>query len=220
MKNRILILSTFIAGISSTFGTVSLNFNDAFVSGVPQGLSNAAGVATNGLVWGVLIDGAGNGLTKNYDFTTIAAGSNYILSSGSIATDDILWTSSSLTVNTIASTEGGGVITGGIGGFDDVTGIKLENGVSTGDKFYVVWFSNGIGGILSDTTFVIPAESSSIDYGAPFVGVDPNRLVGRSYTGTSGVSDGTGITFSPVPEPSALILGALSGLALLRRRRN
>lgn len=206
----------------SAFGTVALNFNAEFESGVPQNLSNSLGVPTNGMIWGVIIDGSGNGLVNtsegSYDAISLATGSNYILSVGSVATDDVLWTSMNLTADTSGSTEGDGLTPGGPGGIFDISGIALANGVTTGDTFYVVWFDGTVGGILTDATFTIPSDGAALSYGEPFVGVDAIRSAGSSYVGTSGTPvAGGGIQF--VPEPSAALLGAIGALGLLRRRR-
>jgi PEP-CTERM motif len=201
-------------------GTVSLNFNAEFDSGVPQGLSDVTGVATNGMIWGILIDGSGNGLSGSYESTAIGTGSSYILNISGAASDDVLWTSTILTSSTATSTEGDGVTKGGVGGFYEIVDVGLENGVEAGDKFYVVWFSGGKGGVLSDPSFIVPAASNSSTFATPFVGLDPNRSAGLAYAGTSGESTGAGFTLSLVPEPSSLIFGALGVLGFFRRRRN
>lgn len=222
MKSKIVSLTTLaLLSAGSAFGTVSLNFNAEFESGVPQNLANSAGAVSNGLIWGVLIDGSGNGLSLTpYDVPAggLALGSNHILSSATVATDDILYIATQTTSSTAGSLEGDASTPGGNGGIYDLNGIALLNGVSTGDKFYVVWFDGNSGGTLTDASFTIPADGSLLAYGAPFVGVDPTRNAGLAYVGTSGASTGQGIAL--VPEPSAALLGAVGALGLLRRRRH
>jgi hypothetical protein len=227
MKSKVATLAAMALTAGSAFSAVSLNFNAEFDTGVPQNLSNAAGVPTNGLIWGVLIDTTGNGLvTSNvnkYDKVltnggNLTLGSNYILNVAGLPTDDILYIATALTADTSGSTEGDALTTGGPGGIYDLNNIAFANGVGTGDKFYVVWFDGLQGGTLTDTSFTIPADGALLNYGEPFVGVDPNRNAGLAYVGTSGTSTGAGIAF--VPEPSAALLGAFGVLGLLRRRRN
>jgi hypothetical protein len=223
MKSKIISLTTFalLVNLCLGAGSVTMNFNTEFESGVPEGFADIAGVPTNGMIWGILIDGSGNGISGNYDVTSsVTENSNYILSTSGIASDDVLWTSANLTSSTDASTEGDGITKGGNGGIYDIADILLQNGVDAGDKFYVVWFSGSTGGVLSDPSFLVPAEGNTGSYGTPFVGVDPVRSAGKSYSGIDGVSTGPGIQLSLVPEPTSAFLASLGVFGLLRRRRN
>jgi MYXO-CTERM domain-containing protein len=222
MKSKITIIGSLLLAASFSFGAaVSINFSNDFDTGVPQGLSNTLGVPTNGLVWGIVVDGFGNGLTGFYNVPNFTAGSSTVLSSvnGNVATDDVLYISTSgLTADTSSGTEGDGVTHGGVGGIYDIVGIDLSNGVGTGDKFYIVWFDGCSVGTLTDPSFIIPAAGASVALADPFVGIDPNRTAGLAYVGTSGTSTGPGFSFCP--EPSSALLGAIGALGLLRRRRN
>jgi hypothetical protein len=223
MKSKIATIGSLLLAASCSYGAVSINFNNEFDTGVPQGLSNQSGVATNGLVWGIVVDGSGNGLStaSAYNVPSFVAGSSTILSlaAGNVATDDILYISTSgLTADTSGSTEGNGTTFGGVGGIYDLASLALTNGVGTGDKFYVVWFDGSKAGTLTDPSFVIPSDGFTVALADPFVGVDPNRSAGLAYIGTSGTSTGAGLTFAP--EPSSALLGAIGALGLLRRRRN
>jgi MYXO-CTERM domain-containing protein len=223
MKSKVTTLGVLFFAAGAAFGTVSINFSDDFNSGVPQGLSNIAGVPTNGLTWGIIVDGVGNGLVTTpgaYNVPSFAAGSSTVLGLAAGGnSDDVLYISTSgPTASTAGNTEGDGTTKGGVGGIFDIVGIALANGVGTGDKFYVVWFDGNVAGTLTDNSFVIPADSASVALADPFVGVDPNRSAGLAYVGTSGTSTGLGVSF--VPEPSAALLGAVGALGLLRRRRN
>jgi PEP-CTERM motif len=222
MKLKLFFLFLVVLLPSVTLGSVSMNFSLDYSSGVPSGFSDASGIPADGMLWGILIDGSGNGIAGNYDIPAagLAAGQNYIMGISGLATDDVLWTSASYTENTISSVEGDGITTGNTGGFYNITGIDLLNGVDGTDKFYIVWFSGNKVGVLSDASFTIPAEGGSSDYGTPFVGVDPVRSAGKSYSGIDGVSTGPGIQLSLVPEPSSAFLASLGALGLLRRRRN
>lgn len=223
MKSKVTILGALFLAAGAACGAVSINFSDDFAGGVPQGLSNIAGVPTNGLVWGIIVDGTGNGLVTTpgaYTVPSFAAGSSTVLGLAAGGnSDDVLYISTSgLTQSTAGNTEGDAVTPGGNGGIYDIAGVALANGVGTGDKFYVVWFDGNIGGTLTDNSFLIPADGAAVALAEPFVGVDPNRSAGLAYVGTSGVSTGAGVSF--VPEPSAALLGAVGALGLLRRRRN
>jgi hypothetical protein len=214
-------VTIFLSGFAR--GTVSLNFNTEFESGVPSRLSNAGGTATNGMIWGILIDSAGDGFAGSYDFTSpLAAGSKYQFSGSGLGSDDVIWTSINTTADTTGSTEGDGTTKGGIGGFYDLSPVDLTfgSGVAAGDKFYVVWFDGNRGGVLSDPSFVLPSESSTGAFGTPFVGVDPSRSAGKAYLGTGAESTGPGIQVNLVPEPSGVLLGLIGALGLLRRKRN
>jgi hypothetical protein len=226
MKSKVATIAALaVMAMGSAFGaTVSINFNGDFDTFVPQNFANAAGTVSNGLIWGIVVDGGGNGLittpSLRYDQVAKAAGQSYVLSVAGAATDDVLYIAQGLTANTSGSTEGDFSTPGGNGGIYGITGVTTDlNGVATGDKFYVVWFdtAGGVAGTLTDASFLIPANGASVDLTAPFAGVDPIRTAGLAYVGTSGTSTGAGIAF--VPEPSTALLGAIGALGLLRRRR-
>lgn len=218
---------SFLAALSlfsgAAFGSVALNFNLEFDSGVPSGFSDTGGVATNGMIWGILIDADNNGFAGSYDFSSpLDVKKSYVLSSSGGISDDVLWTAENRTADTTGSVEGVGGITGGAGGFYDIGGVAYDvgNGVAAGDRFYVVWFNGGKGGVLSDPSFLLPSDGNSSAFGDPFVGIDPNRSAGLAYLGTGSASTGSGIQVNLVPEPSSVLLGLLGALGLLRRKRN
>jgi hypothetical protein len=206
--------------MSSSFGaTVSINFNGDFDTYVPQNFANSLGVPSNGMVWGILVDGSSNGLNPLYDNFAKVAGQSHVLTQAGTATDDVIYFAQSLTASTFGSTEGDLTTPGGDGGIYNITGITTDvNGVNTGDKFYVVWFDGQKGGLLGDASFIIPANGASVDLTAPFAGVDPIRTAGLYYIGTSGVPIGPS-PFNPLPEPSVMLFGAIGVFGFLRRRR-
>lgn len=239
MNSKLAIFAALSVTAGPAFATVSLNFNGAFDTFVPQGLSNKSGVATNGLIWGILVDGNNDGIstynsilntgTKYDKLTGGLVSGQYTLSVSNVATDDVLIIGATnfLTESTAGDQEGDFSTTGGTGGIYSIAGITYNQtpvagpgaGVGINDKFYVVWFDGLVGGTLTDASFSLPADGSSfVDFTAPFAGVDPNRTAGLAYIGTGGGSTGAGIAL--VPEPSAVLLGALGALGLLRRRRN
>lgn len=194
-------------------GSVTLSFSSETVSG----LANLAGVPSNDLYYGIIVDAGGNGFTGSYGKIDFALDTVYILNASvtSEATDDVLITAKYLTYD--AGAGDGGIFD--VGPFDLISGLTGGAAINTGDVFRLVWFgADGKLGTLADASFTIPADGALQDYTAPFVGTDPVRSAGQSYSGTGAQSTGPG--FEIVPEPSAALLGAVGALGLLRRRRN
>jgi len=218
MKSKLIATTAFLALAGASMASVTLSFNAAFSGGVSSNLANQAGVVSNGLFYGVIIDTANNGVLAQYGAIVPALGSSYsLVTTTSTSTDDILILATDTTSNTGTLLEDDFLTPGGNGGVLGVADINLSGGIGAGDKFFLVWLDGNKAGSLTDASFTIPADGSLVDYGAPFVGVDPVRNALSSYVGTSGTPTGVGITF--VPEPSAALLGALGALGLLRRRR-
>jgi len=214
MKNKLLIAVSMAFSTALSYSAVTLQFNQPFstTGGVASNFANASGVATNGMVWGIIIDTNGSGFQTTYDQFTPTAGSSMILGSGGVATTNLLVTSNVNTANNSSSFELSGAFVqengGGDGGIGAVTNIAFggSDGVTQGDAFRLVWFnpSGNSAGFISNGSFVIPADGNTADVSAIFRGADPLRPA-------------TGITI--VPEPSTLLLSALGALALLRRKR-
>lgn len=211
------IISSIIALAASSLAShaaVTLQFSQPFstTGGVASNFANAAGVATNGMVWGVIIDTTNSGFSSSYDLFTPTSGSIMTLSSGGMATTNVLVTSTLTTSNNVSSSEFSAGFAlenpGGDGGISAVTNVPFAGieGINTGDAFRLVWFdpSGSTAGFVSDASFLIQADGSTFDYSAIFRGSDPIRSA-------------TGISI--VPEPSALLLSVFGFLALLRRRR-
>jgi len=210
MKRLIVALSVLMASSLASFGTVTLSFNAPFTGGVSSNLANAAGVVTNGMSWGVIVDANGDGFASSYDSVSFSSG-QHALTIGGVSSDDVLIISTDLTQSTALFTEGDFITPGGNGGVTSITNLSVvSNGnVNAGDTFRLVWIDPGgaSAGSLSNASFVLPSDGASSDaFAQAFVGSDPVRPA-------------TGITFVAVPEPSAALLGGLGALALLRRRR-
>lgn len=210
-------LLAFLATSCSTWASVTLSFSMETVSG----LANSAGVPSNDLYYGVIVDSGGNGIKGYYQHVTSTLDSVFILNDGITAapTDDVLITAKFRTFD--AGGGAGGIFD--VGPFDFLAGLAGGAAISSGDSFHLIWFAGGpdgfLAGTLSDASFTIPADGALQDYTAPFVGEDPVRWTGRSYSGTTAQSTGFGIQFG-IPEPSAVLLGGVGALGLLRRRRN
>lgn len=225
MKSKTAIFAALIALTGSALGSVTINFS-SFDAQVAQNFANSGGVATDGMFYGIIVDGNGDGFSSSYAAVNLALSGQYLLTTTSGgATGDVMILSGFLTGDTSGYVDIDGNA-GGTGGLFDVADIPFGTGVGAGiglgDAFRVVWFSPGnseSAGYLADASFTMPADGGLVDITAPFAGTDPIRSAGLGYTGTSGTpTDLQGITF--VPEPSSALLGAVGALGLLRRRRN
>lgn len=207
-----LILSGLFLAMPAAHGVITIDFNDAFNGGVSEGLANAAGTPTDGLVWGILIDTADDGTLHCYgELSAMNSLEPIRLTTDSGNTsDDILFLATNPTQDTSVLLEGDFATTGGPGGIDGFVTIEIPTGVSVGDSFSLVWFDNvdpTMAGILSDLSFIIPADGSSVTYGDPFLGPDSPRAA-------------TGLKFGlAIPEPSSTLLMMLGGLGLVAHRR-
>jgi MYXO-CTERM domain-containing protein len=202
------------AAVSLTISAVTGAANGAL-----GGLAGSDGNLTSQRVWGILVDTNGNGFSLgNYAAgASLAANAANVLSTYiegvTTTTDDVLYISPNLMVNSVSTVDGGTV--SGQGRPTSFANVQTPNG-SVGDQFYVVWFDQTtLGGVtaIGDKygafripAFTIPADGATVSFASNFVGAEPTQLANLSFTG--------------VPEPSAAVLGALGALGLLRRRRN
>ena len=195
--------------LTSASATTTLQFSNP-----PNGatnFANASGVVTNGMLWGVVIDSAGNGFSATaYDaFNTGASG---FLNAGGSATDDYyFFTNSSTQTIGLPFYTGGEAGSGAIttANFVPTTGDGVL-GVGSGDAFSLIWFATNtanIGdnyGMFTDASFTLQS-SGVVNYSGVFAGSDPIR----SATNTIG----------GVPEPSRMMLLGLGLAGLFFRRR-
>ncbi|MBL9114284.1 MAG: PEP-CTERM sorting domain-containing protein [Verrucomicrobiaceae bacterium] len=215
-----LILAIALLGATSASATVTISFNGAFFNGVVSNLSNSAGVAgINGMRWGIIVstsdsDFAGAGPSAAGSYYEYAAGAQvagFMKDSGGALTDDY-FIPGGLTTDTSSLLEGDFTTPGGFGGIaDDISSLALSGGISTGDKFALVWFESGTNmgdkyGFFTHASWTIPSDGATEDYSTPFLGADPIRSAN--------------LTLQGVPEPSraVLLLGGVLGLAMRRRR--
>lgn len=222
VKNRLVVLLGLIAGVSSLQASVTISFNSPFVGGMSGGFANTGGVVTNGMHWGIFIDGSNNGLVDYAPITpSVNAIVNLVNATTSIATDDWMYFAGDLTADSSQGgvlSEGDFVTPGANGGVSTFINLNLVSPALAGKAFSLFWLEGGKAGLLSDAQFILPPDGSTVTFDNPFVGVDPVRTAGLAYSGTSGTSTGPAVNF--VPEPSAALLGAIGALGLLRRRRN
>lgn len=196
----------------SASATVTLQFSSSTAK--LTNLADASGIVTDDMMWGIIIDTAGDGfdpLLATADYTGFASsltgGFATYLSYEGLETDDYFYLGSALT-STFGGTDGG---SGAIGTISDVPVGIFD--IDAGDGFALVWLpdnSTAIGsdyGMLTNPAFVLPTDGDTFSYASNFTGADP------VLSATS--------TFSPasVPEPSALLLlSSVGALCLLRRR--
>ena len=209
MKTKLLSLSLALAFFSSAQATTTLQF-----SLNPNGatnFANAAGTATNGMLWGVVIATSSNFASGSYDAFTPAV-SGFLNSGGSATTDYYFATGTS------TSQLGNPFFTGseaGAGGITTASSVPTTgdgvSGVLAGDKFGLLWLANSTAangsnyGFYTNAAFSLPASGVN-NFSSVFAGADPIRSAN--------------LTIGGAPEPSRAILAALGlGLIALRRRR-
>ncbi len=205
-------------GTTATQATVTLQFGNTVTFASNWG--DTGGGGTTRLVWGVLIDSAGNGflpISEGYSGTglSLTAGSYQPLrdnTSSHVPTDDLLFISPAL-MTSLNNTNDGGVI--GQNRLTAITSVQLGTfGVDTGDHFAIVWFdattlSGGpmVGmrfGLFDNAAFTVPPDAATWSYTSVFTGPDALKPMNGRFD---------------APEPSTLMLSALGALGLIRRRR-
>lgn len=196
----------------NSYATVTLQFGQTGVARA-SGFANNAGIATNGMRWGIVIDSSGNGFgAGSYD--VLDQTSNGFLSVGSLASDDYYVTTGLSTNSATATGSDSAVTAGAITQLTNILGPTFPTGVTAGDAFRIIWFdgtpaSGSYYGMMSDPTFVIPADGSTVSFANVFVGdSDPIKSASLQFPGAS-----------PVPEPSRLMLLGLGFFGLFFRRR-
>ncbi len=221
MKKTLCVLSLAFGCAASSHATVTMGFNDAFDSanptyGIVSNLANAAGVVTNGMQWGIIVDTGGDGFSNGAHYGAYAAGvttAGFLSSNGAATNDYYIPGTTTVDATTSGYKEGNGTIPGNGSILDDLTvnlGSVGATSISAGQSFALVWFAtntSGAGssyGIVTDASFVLPADgASSVEFGAPFGGNDATRPA----------------SFIIAPEPSRLLLLAFGMVGLVMRRR-
>ena len=215
MKAKLALLAAGVLLSGSAFGTVTLGISNA-ATGMLTNIADFGGSTANGLLWGVIVDSAGDGFDTSYApgnvLNTTLSG---VLFGGS--NDDVLFIDTAVTTTNVPTAQGGpGAIT-------QISSLVLNAaigaGVNAGDAFMVIWFDRPLtagattqGGQHYGTfttaggapaPFVMPPDGANQPFQANFVGADPVRTANQTF----------------VPEPSSMLLGLLGALGLIRRRR-
>jgi hypothetical protein len=211
---------TLLALSGTSYATTTLIFSSA--SGRLSGFGNAAGVATNGLRWGLVIDTLGDGFDSSFVNTTydsfINSSSGFIsatTSGVSSVSDDYFFTPASLPVTADAGAGSGETgnqtssITSAVGAPNGSDGLIAN--VTTGDKFAIIWFDatpsegSAYGLYHNPTAFLLPASGASVNLSSNFAGNDSVKAANLNFTA--------------VPEPSRALLFGLGLIGLFIRRR-
>ena len=223
MKKLFILL--FSACLSQVSASVNIQFYEPYFGGIASSLANAAGLATNNMRWGVIVDTTGNGFANSgtsYDAFAGGPASNGFFGANGVTTDDYYiagaLTQDGSTLYPNGDFDGVNFTTPGSGSIIDdliVPDFSTISGMGASDKFALVWFStnsSAVGdkyGFFTDVSFILPTDGSPpTSFGAPFAGTDPVRTASNTFQNPS-----------LVPEPSRVMFLALGGLGLLMRRR-
>lgn len=216
MKFKILLALAFVSATQFSGAATTIQFYEPYFGGIADNLANAAGVATNGMRWGIVVDTTGNGFSNAAtDYNPYAGGvttAGFFGAAGSLTDDYYIPGALTVDGSTLYPFGDFGGSTPGNGSIVDDIAVNYTNGISANDKFALIWFSSNTAGegdkygFFTDVSFVLPADTgASVSYGLPFQGPDPLRVASS--------------TFQSVPEPSRLMLLGLGFFGLFFRRR-
>ena len=209
-----------VLGITSVASaTVTIQLAAPFSGGIPSNLANSAGVITDGMRWGIVVDTTGNGFANSgtsYDAYASGVTTSGYLGAGGTTTDDY-YIAGTLTQNGTTSglLEGDFTTVPGHGSIlDDLNNVPLPTAGSAGKSFALVWFSTNSSnagdryGFFTDASFIMPTDGQTVAFGTPFVGNDPTRSATSTFA-----------SLVVVPEPSRMLLAGFGALGLMMRRR-
>ncbi len=202
-------------GTTGAQATVTLVFGSTTTYASNWG--DIGGGGTTKLVWGILVDSAGNGflpVNDGYSGNGLSlTASVYQPLENNLThqpTDDLLFLSPVL-MTAVPNTNDGGVV--GQNRITGIAGLPIGTPVDSGDRFAIVWFDataltggSMVGthfGLFENAGLTLPPDTFTSPYTSVFTGVDPLKPMNGRLA----------------PEPSTLLLSALGALALIRRRR-
>jgi hypothetical protein len=208
-----LCIITLTIGVSTSHAASTLQFSQGGKGAT--NFANSSGTVTNGMSWGLIIDTSGNGFQAG-SYGQFSVNASGFLEINGVATDDY-YVSTGLATQTIGAPffsggeAGAGAITTTTGGPD----VGTVAGLTAGDAFGLVWFSNvgdtsaSVGdayGFFTHGSFTYGGAGSIISFSNAFTGTDPIRSANLTVAG--------------IPEPSraVLVFGGVLGLAMRRRR--
>ena len=223
MKNKLLVTISSLALAASVNATVTLTLSNPAIGVLNSLAPSTAATATNGLLWGIIVDADGDGFEQasyngGWTLATTLTGFAIPGSSGDLF---FLAASNNTTVTAVGGQGGAGSVVA-FNGMNISADASGNPTVNTADKFAVIWFDTGVTvgstvvnnttkfGFYANNNFALPANSANQSYASNFsaAGAEPVRQASLTFGGEA------------VPETSTSLLGALGALALLRRRRN
>ena len=221
MKNKLLVIMSSLALAASANATVTLTLSNPAIGVLNSLAPSTSATATNGLLWGIIVDADGDGFEQasyegGWSVASTLTGFAIPGSSGDLF---FLAASNNKTVTAVGGQGGAGSVVA-FNGMNISADASGNPAVNTADKFAVIWFDTGIdagSSIVNNTTkfgfyannnFALPANGANQSYASNFSAAGPESVRQAN------------LTFVGVPETSTSLLGALGALALLRRRRN
>jgi hypothetical protein len=207
-----------LIGISQGSVTLGFSTTTVYVSGFQNGAGSINGPEAR-MVWGVVVDGEGDGFdgagpTIPYDdgFTLAYSNTGTALNRwDGTATDDRLYIASAVMASNTFANDGTAV---GDNRILTLAAIQFAGSAGVGDRFAVIWFDTttlggtaGEGlkyGLLENINFTLPNDGFVVSYASSFEGADPSKPLTAALD---------------VPEASTALLGLLGVVGLARRRR-
>lgn len=243
------LITTLALTTATSFAVVTANFNAPFSGGVTGNFANSAGDTFDGLLWGIIVDADGNGFDSldgvtGFDPFSAPSGTGLTVAGGDVFIPGDLLTGmlAGGTEGDFTTVETQGSLLGGVTGisgdfadtpfslawFDEQDSATVE--IVTGEPVVVndgsvittttttTTTTSLAFGTLEDDSFVLGPDGSTISYDAVFEGEDPIRTADDGTIVLDTVTEDD-VETEAVPEPTSGMLLALSGLALITRRK-
>jgi len=225
MKMKLFVIP-FLCLAATAQGTVTLQFSDT--TNYLGGFANGSGVingATAKMVWGIVVDTAGDGFAganvgAGYmNGTSLAAtAAGYQLSTSGGTTNDYLYINASVMASNVSAVDGSAI---GDNRLLTFSSFAYNSPVAAGQRYAIIWFDQttlGGTGAAGEKYGIYELPATALSFGAANVlPADPGSYI---FAPASAGADVTKtMSYALVPETSTALLGALGALTLLRRRR-